>query len=141
MKWLELHIDTTHAGLDTVVALLSALDIDGMVIDDEDEFQEFLENNHEYWDYVDEDLEKSMQGKSRITFYLLDSETGYSQLAQVRIALQKLKEERSDCGSLLLTMENIQVQTGRPTGRSTTILWRSVSVCWWFPSGSWMILR
>jgi len=108
MKWLELHIDTTHAGLDTVVAMLSALDIDGVVIDDETEFQDFLENNQQYWDYVDEDLEKSMQGKSRITFYLLDSETGYSQLAQVRIALQKLKEERDDCGSLLLTMENIQ---------------------------------
>ena len=108
MKWLELHIDTTHAGLDIVVAMLSALDIDGVVIDDEAEFQDFLENNQQYWDYVDEDLEKSMQGKSRITFYLLDSETGYSQLAQVRIALQKLKEERDDCGSLLLTMENIQ---------------------------------
>ena len=108
MKWLELHIDTNHNGLDTVVAMLSALDIDGVVIDDEDDFQEFLENNHEYWDYVDEDLEKSMAGKSRITFYLLDSEAGYSQLAQVRIALQKLKEERDDCGTLLLTMENIQ---------------------------------
>ena len=108
MKWLELHIDTTHAGLDPVTALLSALDIDGVVIDDEAEFQDFLENNHQYWDYVDEDLEKSMQGKSRITFYLLDSETGYSQLAQVRIALQKLREERNDCGTLLLTMENIQ---------------------------------
>ena len=108
MKWLELHIDTTHAGLDPVTAMLSALDIDGVVIDDETDFQDFLENNRQYWDYVDEDLEKSMQGKSRITFYLLDSETGYSQLAQVRIALQKLKEERSDCGALLLTMENIQ---------------------------------
>ena len=108
MKWLELHIDTNHNGLDTVVAMLSALDIDGVVIDDETDFQEFLENNHQYWDYVDEDLEKSMQGKSRITFYLLDSETGYSQLAQVRIALQKLKEERDDCGTLLLTMEALQ---------------------------------
>ena len=108
MKWLELHIDTTHAGLDPVTAMLSALDIDGVVIDDETDFQDFLENNRQYWDYVDEDLEKSMQGKSRITFYLLDSETGYSQLAQVRIALQKLKEERSDCGTLLLTLENIQ---------------------------------
>ena len=108
MKWLELHIDTTHAGLDPVTAMLSALDIDGVVIDDENDFQDFLENNRQYWDYVDEDLEKSMQGKSRITFYLLDSETGYSQLAQVRIALQKLKEERSDCGALLLTLENIQ---------------------------------
>ena len=108
MKWLELHIDTTHAGLDPVTAMLSALDIDGVVIDDETDFQDFLENNRQYWDYVDEDLEKSMQGKSRVTFYLLDSETGYSQLAQVRIALQKLKEERSDCGALLLTLENIQ---------------------------------
>ena len=108
MKWLELHIDTTHAGLDTVVATLSALDIDGVIIDDEAEFQDFLENNHEYWDYVDEDLEKSMAGKSRITFYLLDSETGCAQLAAVRMALERLKAERSDCGTLLLTMENIQ---------------------------------
>ena len=76
MKWLELHIDTTHAGLDTVVAMLSALDIDGVVIDDEAEFQDFLENNQQYWDYVDEDLEKSMQGKSRITFYLSDDVRG-----------------------------------------------------------------
>ena len=115
MKWLELHIDTTHAGLDPVTAMLSALDIDGVVIDDENDFQDFLENNRQYWDYVDEDLEKSMQGKSRVTFYLLDSETGYSQLAQVRIALQKLKEERSDCGALLLTLENGPIGVSDPT--------------------------
>jgi len=108
MKWLELHIDTTHAGLDTVVALLSALDIDGVVIDDETEFQDFLENNHQYWDYVDEDLEKEMQGKSRITFYLPEDETGFAKLGEVRIALQKLKEERSDCGTLLMTMDDLQ---------------------------------
>ena len=108
MQWLELHIDTTHAGLDTVVAMLSALDIDGVIIDDETDFQDFLETNHEYWDYVDEDLEKSMQGKSRITFYLLANDNGYGKLGEVRVALQKLKEERTDCGTLLMTMENIQ---------------------------------
>ena len=108
MKWLELHIDTTHGGLDTVVALLSALDIDGVVIDDETDFQDFLENNHQYWDYVDEDLEKEMQGKSRITFYLPEDETGFAKLGEVRIALQKLKEERSDCGTLLMTMDDLQ---------------------------------
>ena len=54
MKWLELHIDTNHTGLDTVEAMLSALGIDNVVIDDEAEFQDFLENNHQYWDYVDE---------------------------------------------------------------------------------------
>ena len=108
MNWLELHIDTTHAGLDTVTAMLSALDIDGVIIDDETDFQDFLENNHPYWDYVDEDLEKAMAGKSRITFYLLANDTGYGKLGEVRVALQKLKESRDDCGTLLLSMENIQ---------------------------------
>ena len=108
MQWLELHIDTTHAGLDTVVAMLSALDIDGVIIDDETDFQDFLETNHEYWDYVDEDLEKSMQGKSRITFYLEANDDGFAKMGEVRIALQKLKEERKDLGTLLMTMEQLQ---------------------------------
>ena len=108
MNWLELHIDTTHAGLDPVTAMLSALDIDGVIIDDETDFQDFLENNHQYWDYVDEDLEKAMAGKSRITFYLLANDTGYGKLGEVRVALQKLKESRDDCGTLLLSLENIQ---------------------------------
>ena len=108
MEWLELHIDTTNAGLDPVVAMLSALDIDGVVIDDETEFQDFLENNHQYWDYVDEDLEKEMQGKSRITFYLPADDIGFAKMGEVRIALQGLKEERTDCGSLLMTMDSLQ---------------------------------
>lgn len=108
MKWLEIHIDTNHAGLDTVEALLSSLDVDGLVIDDEAEFQDFLENNRQYWDYVDEDLEASMRGKSRITFYLPADETGFSKMAEVRIALEKLKRERTDCGTLLMTLDNLE---------------------------------
>lgn len=108
MNWLELHIDTTHAGLERVETLLSALGIDGVVIDDEAEFQDFLENNHQYWDYVDEDLEKQMQGKSRVTFYLQADEEGFTKLGEVRIALQGLKQEGAACGTLLLTMDNLQ---------------------------------
>ena len=74
MRWLEVHIDTNHAGLEPVETMLSALGIDGVVIDDEEEFQDFLDNNHQYWDYVDEDLRREMQGRSRITFYLAEGE-------------------------------------------------------------------
>ena len=108
MNWLELHIDTTHAGLDTLETMLSALGIDGVVIDDELDFQDFLENNHQYWDYVDEDLEKAMQGKSRITFYLQADEEGFAKMAEVRIALAELKKQRDDCGTLLMTLNNMQ---------------------------------
>ena len=108
MNWLEVHIDTVHAGLDTVEAMLSSLGIDGVVIDDETEFQDFLENNHQYWDYVDEDLEQSMAGKSRITFYLEANDDGFAALGQVRMALQTLKEQRSDCGTLLMTLSDLK---------------------------------
>lgn len=108
MNWLELHIDTTHAGLERVENLLSALGVDGVVIDDETEFQDFLENNRQYWDYVDEDLEARMRGRSRITFYLQADEEGFAKLGEVRIALQALKAEAGDCGTLLLTLDNLQ---------------------------------
>ena len=108
MNWLELHIETNHAGLEPVETMLSALGIDGVVIDDETEFQDFLENNHQYWDYVDEEREEKMHRASRVTFYLSADEEGFAKMGEVRIALQSLKESRSDCGSLLLTLENLQ---------------------------------
>ena len=108
MHWLELHIDTTHAGLEPVETLLSSLGIDGVVIDDETEFQDFLENNHQYWDYVDEDLEKEMQGKSRVTFYLQADEEGFAKMGEVRIALENLKKTAQACGTLLMTMDSLQ---------------------------------
>jgi len=108
MKWLEVHIDTNHAGLDGLVSFLSAQGIDSVVIDDETDFHDFLENNRQYWDYVDEDLEKQMQGKSRITFYLEDSEAGYAQMGSVRIALSQYKKEHPNHGTLLMTLDNLQ---------------------------------
>ena len=108
MHWLELHIDTNHAGLDPVTALLSSLGIDNVMIQDEEEFQSFLEENRPHWDYVDEDLEREMRGKSRVTFYLLAGDAGFAKLGEVRIALQALKEARSDCGPLLLTLQDVE---------------------------------
>lgn len=106
--WLEVHIDTTHAGLEAVETMLSALGIDGLVIDDETEFQTFLEDNRQCWDYVDESLEAHMRGRSRITFYLESNEEGFSKLGEVRIALSDLKERRADCGSLLMTLDDLE---------------------------------
>ena len=61
--------------------------VEGLVIDDEADFKDFLENNHQYWDYVDDELLAEKHGKCRVTFYLEESESGFSTLAQVRIAL------------------------------------------------------
>ena len=108
MKWLELHIDTNYAGLEGVETMLSALGIDGVVIDDETEFQDFLENNHEYWDYVDEELAQKMQGRSRLTFYLEVGEEGFAKMGEVRMALEELKKEHDDWGTLLMTIDTME---------------------------------
>ena len=108
MNWLELHIDTTNAFLETLETTLSALGVDGLVISDETEFQDFLENNRQYWDYVDEELEKSMSGKSRVTFYLEANEDGLAKVGEVRIALEQLKAQHTGCGTLLMTMNTMQ---------------------------------
>ena len=109
MKWLEIHIDTNHAGLELVEGFLSAQDIDNVVIDDETDFHDFLETNRQYWDYVDEELLEQRAGKSRITFYLPADEEGMAKLGAVRIALEEFRAQpQGQCGSLLMTMEQLQ---------------------------------
>lgn len=108
MQWLELKIDAAPAGLEPVSALLEDLGITGLVIDDEGDFQDFLEHNHAYWDYVDDQLMQEKKGLCRITFYLEDSPDGYNTLAQVRMALSRVKQEHPEYGRLLLTMENME---------------------------------
>lgn len=108
MKWLALHIDTSPAGLEPVEAMLSALGIDGLVIEDEADFRRFLEQNQQYWDYVDEDLDRSMSGKCRVTFYVEEDEAGFTTVAAVRIALAQLKEEHPEYAPLIMTMDGLE---------------------------------
>lgn len=107
MKWLEVHIETNHAGLEAVEAFLCGLGIDGVVIDDETEFHEFLEENRSSWDYVDEELLEKESGMSRITFYLEESEAGFARLGEVRIALEEFRHTHPDCGALLMTLDHL----------------------------------
>ncbi len=107
MDWLELRIDTSHAGLDAVTELLEQQGVTSVMIDDEADFQSFLENNRQYWDYVDDDLLAQKKGVSRVTFYLERSEASLGTVAAVRIALSALKKEHPEYAPLLLTVENV----------------------------------
>ena len=49
-----------------------------------------------------------MAGRSRITFYLEAREEGFAKLGEVRLRLEALKRERTDLGTLLMTLENVQ---------------------------------
>lgn len=107
MDWLELKIDTSHAGLDAVTDMLERQGVTGVMIDDEADFQSFLENNRQYWDYVDDDLLAQKKGVSRVTFYLERNEDAYGTVAAVRMAMSALKKEHPEYAPLLLTMADV----------------------------------
>ncbi len=83
MNWIEVHIDTCPGELDDLCARLESQGITGLVIDDEADFKDFLENNHQYWDYVDDDLLQEKKGLCRVTFYLSDDPDGQRRLADI----------------------------------------------------------
>ncbi len=107
MQWLELKIDTTPVGLTPVSDLVEGLGITGLVIEDEGDFHDFLENNHQYWDYVDEELMEAKRGLCRITFYVAADQDGMDMVSKVRVALAELKKQRGDCGSLTMDMAQV----------------------------------
>ncbi len=83
MDWMEVTIATSPAGMEPLAARLTALGYDSFIMDDQQEFHEFLEANRQYWDYVDEDLERAMAGRSQIRLYLEDSPAGRQAAAEL----------------------------------------------------------
>ncbi len=80
VRWLEVAVNTAPEELDGAVARLAAAGMDSVVIEDEGEFRQFLEQNRQYWDYVDQDLLDRMRGVARVKFYVTDDPDGRAQL-------------------------------------------------------------
>ena len=74
MAWLEITVKTEQASIEDVAATLTAAGFDDLVLEDQSEFETFLDENRAYWDYIDEDLQKKLQGLSQIKLYLEDTD-------------------------------------------------------------------
>ncbi len=86
MRYIEVSIDTPEQKIDARCEQLAVLGAEGFVIENEADFQNFLENNRQYWDYVDAELEQSYKGVSRVKCYLTDDEAGEAVLARIKAA-------------------------------------------------------
>ena len=73
MAWLEITIDTASEQIERIATALTAKGFSDLVIEDQTEFEEFLDQNRAYWDYIDEELEQKLQGLSHIKLYLEDT--------------------------------------------------------------------
>ena len=74
MAWLEITVETTPDRIESVATVLTAGGFSDLVIEDQTEFETFLDENRAYWDYIDEELQKKLQGLSRVKLYLEDTD-------------------------------------------------------------------
>jgi len=84
MTYLEITVTTTPESIEAVAATLTAKGFSELVLEDQGEFETFLEENRAYWDYIDEALQEKLQGLSCIKLYLEDTDTeSFARLQEV----------------------------------------------------------
>ncbi len=111
MEWIEVFVETSPEALEPVSGVLYQCGLTGLMIEDERDFQEFLENPERDWDYIEEELvEKKSKKPTGITFFVRDNFHGREQLSQIRGALLSLQsaEKELNLGTLMVTLKNIK---------------------------------
>ena len=86
MRYIEVTVNTPGEEIDARCQEMADMGAGGFVIENEEDFKDFLEQNHQYWDYVDDELENQFAGVSRIKCYLTDDEDGLTVLRRINAA-------------------------------------------------------
>lgn len=110
MNWTEVKIYTTTAGIDPLTGSMLDLGLQGFMIEDAQDFDEFLHDTTPRWDYVDQAvMEKMKDCETCVTIYVADNPQGMEELMQVRQILARLKAQDPDgkYGRLELEMKDV----------------------------------
>lgn len=110
MNWTEVKIYTTTAGIDPLTGSMLDLGLQGFMIEDAQDFDEFLHDTTPHWDYVDQAvMEKMKDCETCVTIYVADNPQGMEELMQVRQILACLKAQDPDgkYGRLELEMKDV----------------------------------
>ena len=106
MDYLEVTIQTAPAGIETVASALTAGGFDSLVVEDQSVYENFLEDNRAYWDYIDEEFQQELQGLSRIKLYLEVDGTEEKQLHKLERLLEALKKRtKKNLGTLEISSQ------------------------------------
>ena len=89
MNWLEITVKTGAHNIEDVAARLTAAGFANLIMEDQAEFEDFLQENRSCWDYIDEELQEKLNGLSQIKLYL--EETDKAGLAKLEQLMKKLE--------------------------------------------------
>ena len=105
MAWLEISVSTASGGIELVAERLTAGGFEDLVLEDQAEFETFLEENRAYWDYIDEELQQKMQGLSCIKLYLDSADTAGMEKLKNLLAQLQAGDKNAQLGNLELSVK------------------------------------
>ena len=96
MNWTQVDIYTTTPAIDLLSVRLQDLGIRGCMVQDAQDFQEFLEQKDGKWDYLEDGLMELASCETCVTVYLPEDAQGAEMLAALRTMLAQMKAEDTE---------------------------------------------
>lgn len=92
MQWKEVSIFTLPEGTDLLCEYLSELGITGFMVENPEDFEEFINTTTPHWDYLDDALMAKKTAPARVVFYLAQNAQGRETFLAVKSLLEELKQ-------------------------------------------------
>lgn len=110
MDWTQVKVYTTTPAIEIVSGYLISHGLKGLMIEDSNDFCDFLEDTTIHWDYIDEDLMKMKDCQTAIVFYIPDNMQGMEMLKAIKNGINSLREQTPDIdfGSLEFKSDSIK---------------------------------
>lgn len=110
MNWVEIDIYTTTEGIEPLTGSLLGMGINGFVIKDSADFENFLSDKTANWDYIDDDLMGLKDCETTVTAYLPENTQGLDYLEGIKSELKALKSRDIDnkFGRLEYELKNVK---------------------------------
>lgn len=96
MNWVEINIFTSTEGVDIICGTLLGMGVNGFMIKDSKDFEEFLENKEINWDYIDDDLMGLKNCETTVTVYLPENSQGMENFNAIKNELKALKSRDTE---------------------------------------------
>lgn len=113
MKYIQIDIKTSRAGIEPLLAALMEVGITDAVVEDPSDIDDLLDKKNDYdWDYVDESVLALRDKEPQVTVYMNDDDEGRAAAENLRHAVDGLKSqaasglfgEKADLGPLSVEM-------------------------------------
>lgn len=111
MDYIEVFVETSSQGLEGVCGVLYQAGLTGFIVQDPNDFLEFLQEKDRQWDYIEEGLEKEKKmDLYGVTFYLRNASPDQELFLDIKaqIARLPLLAPEIQWGKLSVTVKNVK---------------------------------